>query len=517
MERGGGRPRRLVPIATRCVIIALAVAWRVPCVHAEPLERTALFAGSTLDSIPLGNSVISWFPVDCDDDSVWELAVAVGGVSTQVGVLSVRDGYWQSGPFELSISSENWGANDYDSDATIEYAYLSGDSIRWFEPDDASDIALWAVPFAPARALFFGKSITGDPILSLLRYTHSDTLIPWSSFNWYQSYDRWDLHRFSLTNGVFVDSIPAGPEMSTARYHPSSPRSVSLTIGYLSSSVDDLFFYQESTTDSIKTMSEEWETLEPSVGRTYGCGPCNYVPPHRESVQQTATGRATTTDAVYRILEIDTGANWPGMSPTLRGYSEDSQASSWAISWPNLIQESRYRAFAIADPDGDGVGRCYMPVRDSSIWEIRDVASGAETGRLYSMPDVDLYAGPLFEADKPDLFYFMDSVLYFFKPESPTGIFDDPDDRVGPPGGLVVAAVPNPFNSAVTLSWSGAAASLSIYNILGQVVSEIPVDGRMSVTWDGCDSRSHQCASGIYIAQLATQTITVSTKIVLLR
>lgn len=519
MSRSGSKPRRSVPAVMAYVIIALAAEFCVPCGWAKSLHLTPQVTESTLDSIPLGNSIISWFPVDCEGDNVWELGVAVAGVPSTVGVLSVSDGIWHSGPFELAIDGFNWGAGNYDADATIEYAYLSVDSIRRFDPDDASDVALWSTSFVPSQALFFGQSPQGGPIVSLLKFVHFDTLIPWPPFDLYQSYDRWHLHRVSLTSGVFIDSIPAGPSIRTSLYHPSSSRSVSLTIGHLSSFVHDQFFYRESTTYSIKSMSEQWETLEPSVGRTYGCGPCYYVPPHRESVRQNAIGRATSADPVYRIIEIDTGASWPGMSPTLRGYSEDSQVASWAISWPNLTQGGRYRAFAIADPDGDGICRCYMPVRDSSIWEIRDIASGAELGRLYSVPDVDLYAGPLFVAGTPDLFYFTDSVLYFFRPESPTGVFDDSDELVNLPSDIVVAAVPNPFNSATRISWPEGvvARSLMIYNVLGQAVTEITVNGKTSATWDGCDSQSHECPSGIYIAQVASRDFTASTKIVLLR
>jgi hypothetical protein len=60
------------------------------------------------------------------------------------------------------------------------------------------------------------------------------------------------------------------------------------------------------------------------------------------------------------------------------------------------------------------------------------------------------------------------------------------------------------------------ARSLTVFNVLGQVVTEIPVEGKSSVTWDGCDSQKHECPSGVYIEQVASLNFTTSTKIVLL-
>jgi hypothetical protein len=86
----------------------------------------------------LSDSILAWLPVDGDSDGVWELGVALNSMPTIVGVYDPLHGQWRGGPLELGVDAANWIAGNYDADPTIEYAYLSGDSIRQFDPDAAS-------------------------------------------------------------------------------------------------------------------------------------------------------------------------------------------------------------------------------------------------------------------------------------------------------------------------------------------------------------------------------------------
>lgn len=89
---------------------------------------------------------------------------------------------------------------------------------------------------------------------------------------------------------------------------------------------------------------------------------------------------------------------------------------------------------------------------------------------------------------------------------------------------------PNPFNSSTVISYTiiaGAAASLKIYNILGQeVASLVPgqqpdeareVVGHHQVVWDATDSDGNTLPSGIYLCKMVAGTYVETRKLVLLR
>ncbi len=91
---------------------------------------------------------------------------------------------------------------------------------------------------------------------------------------------------------------------------------------------------------------------------------------------------------------------------------------------------------------------------------------------------------------------------------------------------LVFSSIyPNPFTERVCFEvFSGnarASASLSVYNLKGQLVSvahQGPIkSGKQSFSWDGCDLQGQRVASGVYFARLASKGEVQTRKILFLR
>ena len=80
------------------------------------------------------------------------------------------------------------------------------------------------------------------------------------------------------------------------------------------------------------------------------------------------------------------------------------------------------------------------------------------------------------------------------------------------PGSFALSgAFPNPFNGVTTIQFFGdpaklAVTTIGIYNILGQLVTELGVgetgvSGEGSIQWDGRDSNGFSVSSGVYFAR----------------
>ncbi|MCF7920630.1 MAG: T9SS type A sorting domain-containing protein [Candidatus Cloacimonetes bacterium] len=81
---------------------------------------------------------------------------------------------------------------------------------------------------------------------------------------------------------------------------------------------------------------------------------------------------------------------------------------------------------------------------------------------------------------------------------------------------------PNPFNPEVNISWQitkvDQDAGLSIYNIKGQKVREFEVSAKKGqITWDGRDTASQQCASGIYLIRMQNGSEKQTAKVLMLK
>lgn len=83
---------------------------------------------------------------------------------------------------------------------------------------------------------------------------------------------------------------------------------------------------------------------------------------------------------------------------------------------------------------------------------------------------------------------------------------------------------PNPFNLSTTIEFTlqqRADVTLSIYNILGQMVREWPLGltspGRHTVGWNGLDAYGREVASGVYLYSLQYGALRETKKMVLLK
>lgn len=84
-------------------------------------------------------------------------------------------------------------------------------------------------------------------------------------------------------------------------------------------------------------------------------------------------------------------------------------------------------------------------------------------------------------------------------------------------------AYPNPFkaNSNTNIVYqvkAGETGTITIYNIIGQVVKTVPVsqtNGQVTLKWNGRDSKGNVCGSGIYFYKLSTPSLNITKKMVI--
>ena len=153
---------------------------------------------------------------------------------------------------------------------------------------------------------------------------------------------------------------------------------------------------------------------------------------------------------------------------------------------------------------------------------MRATLTGQMLDTLVGFPSARLLAYPIVSTEGANLFYLADSTLHIYQPDINTGILDDPDMPAVPANVVTIIAHPNPFNSAVTFTWTSdlPGSTLTIHNILGQTVQTFDASvltGNSTHTWDGSDSRGRPVASGVYFARLANGHQVATTKLVLLR
>ena len=101
-------------------------------------------------------------------------------------------------------------------------------------------------------------------------------------------------------------------------------------------------------------------------------------------------------------------------------------------------------------------------------------------------------------------------------------IVENPEQSKPEP--LSLTAYPNPFNSAVTLSYSlqnNGEIKLEIRSLTGQIVRSFitgsNVAGVNLFVWDGTDSYGQIVSSGAYLATLRSSGESVTTKIIFMK
>lgn len=85
---------------------------------------------------------------------------------------------------------------------------------------------------------------------------------------------------------------------------------------------------------------------------------------------------------------------------------------------------------------------------------------------------------------------------------------------------LGLSCFPNPFKDAITISYiipdRSKTGTLSIYNIKGQLIISIPVNGDGAVKWDGRNESGKLLPSGVYYCSLRTQEGSKLSKLILI-
>ncbi len=83
---------------------------------------------------------------------------------------------------------------------------------------------------------------------------------------------------------------------------------------------------------------------------------------------------------------------------------------------------------------------------------------------------------------------------------------------------------PNPFNATTSLQYTvsrRSKVSLAVYTILGRqvisLINEVVAPGEYSVIWDGTDENGTALPSGVYIAQLKSELMVLTSKMLLVR
>lgn len=463
--------------------------------------------------LPLGVPIAASFTVDPDHDGLWEIAIRTAETPAQVGVFSPKSGLWVDGPRSLAVIDDEWGVGDWNRDGGLEYVYRVGPEIRHHDPVSGTDSLLWTVPVTPLNSVFWGYHTPGADAVALL-YQGGTVL---TGLSW-----AWGVR--DLWTGQHIRNIPGEPYGLRRMNGHARPSDQWLIIHAASSSIDQTShtgsqrYYQ-----SIRVVDSNWSvastTTLPGASRQ-GSNPILML------------WGLTEATIVRRGTPVQNLVFWM-VAPVLNGLESSTTyfGAAWATGGSAWYTACNYGTRCMStslittravgyDLDRNGIDEVIAPNWRDTTWQIWNAATGALDSVIPDRPSAKLDAATLLQDDKRDLFYLADSSLYIYSSDVTTGVFDDPEGPQHPVVNLTLAAHPNPFNSAVTLTWSELApvpSSIAIYNVLGQSVFEASVDGQSQVTWDGCDSEQQQCPSGIYIARMTAVTLSATTKIVLLR
>ena len=102
----------------------------------------------------------------------------------------------------------------------------------------------------------------------------------------------------------------------------------------------------------------------------------------------------------------------------------------------------------------------------------------------------------------------IDSTSYIMGPE-----IDELEKENIPQVHTLMAAYPNPFNGSVRIPFKLASqitSSITIYNIIGQKVLEIPIknygQGDHTIVWDGRNQTGYNVGTGVYFVKLNVNT-----------
>ncbi|MBW6514697.1 MAG: PEGA domain-containing protein [Candidatus Syntrophosphaera sp.] len=145
-------------------------------------------------------------------------------------------------------------------------------------------------------------------------------------------------------------------------------------------------------------------------------------------------------------------------------------------------------------------------------------ATNTSTTQSYSITDTEVNIGQTY-------FYWLEAADYNSSSyHGPVSVVVEGNvPPVLPETTTMRNAYPNPFKmgSSTTIEVNvkaGDNGTVSIYNVLGQVVKTISVsEGTHTITWNGKDSRGNACGSGIYFYKLSTSTVNATKKMVIVK
>lgn len=457
----------------------------------------------------LDRILTSMTPIDLAEDGVWELAVSLDGTdllgeqsSPKVGILDLRTASWVDGPHDLPVAASNWGAAAVGTSGTLHYYYYLDEAVRDFSPSDQVDSVLLSLDFVPTSVLTWGQD-DGQPLIGIRKSGTGNITCQFPHNTWYI---------FRASTGDLIETVPgASGAIVRLRVSPEAE--------------DELGFMVSAGSVTSPGPFTQWCAWADTYGDGWSSTSRSVLP----AVVQTGLGPASLSlrSAVSSWQENGFGVNVWYSIPSGYPYGITSYylfatgGANWIMPFSGYL--GKYTSVASVDINADGTDELLLPFTSpahspSVDWEVRSPVDGHVVDTLQDMPSAYIASGPYLRPDRNALFYTKGSSLFMKSQEEVITSVEDPDvpeSKAHEP--LELSASPNPFNAAVTLSWSWTATSLTIFNVLGQPITKMAIEGKTSMTWDGRDSQSRDCPSGIYIAQVGSRNFTASTKIVLLR
>lgn len=146
-------------------------------------------------------------------------------------------------------------------------------------------------------------------------------------------------------------------------------------------------------------------------------------------------------------------------------------------------------------------------------------ATNTSSTQVYSIEDREVAFGNTY-------WYWLESVENDGSSafHGPTSVFVEGEvPPVLPQATTMRSAYPNPFKAASTTTIEvavkeGESGSLTIYNVLGQVVKTYSLNqGIHNLKWNGKDSKGNLCSSGIYFYKLSSPTMNQTKKMVIVK
>ena len=143
-------------------------------------------------------------------------------------------------------------------------------------------------------------------------------------------------------------------------------------------------------------------------------------------------------------------------------------------------------------------------------------AANTSTTQTYSIQDTEVEVGHTY-------YYWLESVdMGSSQFHGPVSVLVEGEvPPVLPQVTSMKSAYPNPFKESTSIEVSvkeGENGSVTIYNILGQVVRSINVEqGIHNIQWDGLNGKGEKCGSGIYFYKLSTPSVNQTKKMVIVK